>query len=68
MAFVPAGAVLPVLLPEGFRRRGGMQPAWDFADPVHAGTGTGPHVRTPNLPASVIRLQKSPITVQTKRS
>ncbi|MGI5527097.1 hypothetical protein ACQEVX_06595 [Streptomyces syringium] len=49
---------------EGFRRRGGIQSVWDFADPDHAGIGTVPYVRTPNLPASVIRVQKNPIEVQ----
>ncbi|MEU4280658.1 hypothetical protein AB0F57_37975 [Streptomyces tanashiensis] len=46
---------------EGFRRRGGIQSVWDFADPDHAGIGTVPYVRTPNLPASIIRVQKNPI-------
>ncbi|MFB7340434.1 hypothetical protein ACFCZ6_10275 [Streptomyces hydrogenans] len=49
---------------EGFRRRGGIQSVWDFADPDHAGIGTVPYVRTPNLPASVIRVQKNPIPVR----
>lgn len=49
---------------EVFRRRGGIQSVWDFADPDHAGIGTVPYVRTPNLPASVIRVQKNPIAVQ----
>ncbi|WP_329595922.1 hypothetical protein OG195_44960 (plasmid) [Streptomyces sp. NBC_01362] len=49
---------------EGFRRRGGIQSVWDFADPDHTGIGTVPYVRTPNLPASVIRVQKNPIAVQ----
>jgi hypothetical protein len=49
---------------EMFRHRGGIQSVWDFADPDHAGIGTVPYVRTPNLPASVIRVQKNPITVQ----
>lgn len=49
---------------EGFRRRGGIQSVWDFADPDHAGIGTVPYVRTPNLPASVIRVQKNPIAVR----
>ncbi|MEV6332289.1 hypothetical protein [Streptomyces sp. NPDC051909] len=49
---------------EGFRRRSGIQSVWDFADPDHAGIGTVPYVRTPNLPASVIRVQKNPIPVR----
>ena len=49
---------------EGFRRRGGIQSVWDFADPDDAGIGTVPYVRTPNLPASVIRVQKNPVAVQ----
>lgn len=49
---------------EGFRRRGGIQSIWDFADPDHAGIGRVPYVRTPNLPASVIRVQKNPIEVR----
>ncbi|WP_435192310.1 hypothetical protein [Streptomyces sp. bgisy126] len=49
---------------ERFRRRGGIQSVWDFADPDHAGIGTVPYVRTPSLPASVIRVQKNPIAVR----
>ncbi|MEU5069114.1 hypothetical protein AB0G95_34305 [Streptomyces virginiae] len=49
---------------EGFRRRGGIQSVWDFADPDHVCIGTVPYVRTPNLPASVIRVQRNPIAVQ----
>jgi hypothetical protein len=49
---------------EGFRRRGGIRSVWDFTDPDHAGVGTVPYVRTPNLPASVIRVQKNPIAVR----
>lgn len=49
---------------EGFRRRGGIQSVWNFADPDHAGIGTVPYVRKPHLPASVIRVQKNPIAVQ----
>ncbi|MGW6574035.1 hypothetical protein ACWGAN_17885 [Streptomyces sp. NPDC054945] len=49
---------------EGFRRRDGIRSVWDFADPDHAAVGTVPYVRTPNLPASVIRVQKNPIAVQ----
>ncbi|WP_331719812.1 hypothetical protein OG217_37360 (plasmid) [Streptomyces sp. NBC_01023] len=49
---------------EGFRRRGGIQSVWDFADPDHSGIGTVPYVRTPNLPASVIRVQKNPIAIR----
>lgn len=49
---------------EGFRRRSGIQSVWDFADPDHACIGAVPYVRTPNLPASVIRVQKNPVAVQ----
>lgn len=49
---------------EGFRRRSGIQSIWDFADPDHAGIGRVPYVRTPNLPASVIRVQKNPIAIR----
>lgn len=49
---------------EGARRRGGIRSVWDFADPDHPGVGTVPYVRTPNLPASVIRVQKNPIPVR----
>jgi hypothetical protein len=49
---------------EGFRRRSGIQSVWDFADPDHTGIGAVPYVRTPNLPASVIRVQKNPIAVR----
>ena len=49
---------------EGFRRRGGIRSVWDFTDPDHPGVGAVPYVRTPNLPASVIRVQKNPIAVR----
>ncbi|MFD4795979.1 hypothetical protein [Streptomyces anulatus] len=49
---------------EGFRRRGGIQSVWDFADPDHTGIGRVPYVRTPDLPASVIRVQKNPIEIR----
>ena len=49
---------------EGFRRRANIRSVWDFADPDHNGIGAVPYVRTPNLPASVIRVQKNPIAVQ----
>lgn len=49
---------------EGFRRRGGIRSVWDFTDPDHPGVGTVPYVRTPNLPASVIRVQKNPIAIR----
>lgn len=49
---------------EGARRRGGIRSVWDFADPDHPGVGTVPYVRTPNLPASVIRVQRNPIPVR----
>ncbi|MFJ9683601.1 hypothetical protein ACIRP2_37055 [Streptomyces sp. NPDC101194] len=49
---------------ERFRRRGGIQSVWDFADPEHTGIGRVPYVRTPNLPASVIRVQKNPIAIR----
>ncbi|MGV9278093.1 hypothetical protein [Streptomyces griseosporeus] len=49
---------------EGFRRRGGIQSVWDFTDPDHSGIGAVPYVRTPNLPASVIRVQKNPIAIR----
>lgn len=49
---------------EGVRRRGGVRSVWDFTDPDHPGVGTVPYVRTPNLPASVIRVQKNPIAVR----
>lgn len=49
---------------EGFRRRGGVRSVWDFTDPDHPGVGTVPYVRTPDLPASVIRVQKNPIAIR----
>ncbi|MGW3400150.1 hypothetical protein [Streptomyces zhihengii] len=49
---------------ERFRRRGNIRSVWDFADPDHAGIGAVPYVRTPNLPASVIRVQKNPIAIR----
>ncbi|MEU5900633.1 hypothetical protein [Streptomyces venezuelae] len=51
-------------LREGFRRRSNVRSVWDFVDPGHAGVGTVPYVRTPGLPASVIRVQKNPIEVR----
>ncbi|WP_420032298.1 hypothetical protein ACN2WE_05395 [Streptomyces sp. cg28] len=51
-------------LREGFRRRSNVRSVWDFANPDHAGIGTVPYVRTPDLPASVIRVQKNPIEVR----
>lgn len=51
-------------LREGHRRRAGLISVWDFTDPDHAGIGRVPYVRTPNLPASVIRVQKNPIAVR----
>ncbi|MGW4786152.1 hypothetical protein [Streptomyces sp. NPDC004230] len=51
-------------LREGFRRRANIRSVWDFADPDHDGVGRVPYVRTPNLPASVIRVQKNPIQVR----
>ncbi|MGW2183954.1 hypothetical protein ACWCXX_39490 [Streptomyces sp. NPDC001732] len=49
---------------ERFRRSDNIRSVWDFADPDHTGIGTVPYVRTPNLPASVIRVQKNPIAVR----
>ncbi|MEU6768567.1 hypothetical protein ABZ916_39415 [Streptomyces sp. NPDC046853] len=49
---------------ESFRRRSNIRSVWDFANPDHAGIGTVPYVRTPDLPASVIRVQKNPIEVR----
>ncbi|MES4886178.1 hypothetical protein ABVB69_37680 [Streptomyces sp. NPDC000349] len=49
---------------EAARRRGRIRSVWDFADPDHPGVGMVPYVRTPNLPASVIRVQRNPIPVR----
>jgi hypothetical protein len=49
---------------EGVRRRAKVRTVWDFTDPDHVGIGTVPYVRTPDLPASVIRVQKNPIAVR----
>lgn len=49
---------------ERFRVSGGIQSVWDFTDPDHVGIGAVPYVRTPNLPASVIRVQKNPIAIR----
>ncbi|MFE7484690.1 hypothetical protein [Streptomyces sp. NPDC057552] len=49
---------------EGARRRRGIQSVWDFADPNRTGIGRVPYVRTPDLPASVIRVQKNPIEIR----
>lgn len=49
---------------EGFRRRSGIRSVWDFSNLDHEGIGRVPYVRTPNLPASVIRVQRNPIAVR----
>lgn len=57
-------SVRTMRLREGFRRRAGVRSIWDFTDPDHDGVGRVPYIRTPNLPASVIRVQKNPIEVR----
>ncbi|MFG2677016.1 hypothetical protein [Streptomyces sp. NPDC048445] len=49
---------------ERFRKSSGIQSVWDFTDPEHTGIGRVPYVRTPHLPASVIRVQKNPIEIR----
>ncbi|MGW3304501.1 hypothetical protein AMK23_35570 [Streptomyces sp. CB02130] len=49
---------------ERFRRNGGIRSVWDFADPDHSCIGRVPYLRTPDLPASVIRVQKNPIEIR----
>lgn len=49
---------------DGHRKRAGFTRIWDFVDPDHPGIGAVPYVRTPNLPASVIRAQKRALEVR----
>lgn len=49
---------------DAHRKRAGFTRIWDFIDPDHPGIGAVPYIRTPNLPASVIRVQKSALEIR----
>lgn len=49
---------------DAHRKRAGFTRIWDFVDPDHPGIGAVPYVRTPNLPASVIRVQKNALEIR----
>lgn len=49
---------------EAHRRRANVRSIWDFTNPDHNGVGAVPYVRTPDLPASVIRAGMHPIEVR----
>ena len=53
-----------ILSRDGHRKRAGFIRIWDFVDPDHPGVGAVPYVRTPNLPAPVIRAQKSALEIR----
>lgn len=49
---------------DAHRKRAGFTRIWDFVDPDHPGIGAVPYIRTPSLPASVIRVQKSALEIR----
>ncbi|MGW5582831.1 hypothetical protein [Streptomyces sp. NPDC003857] len=49
---------------DAHRKRAGFTRIWDFVDPDHPGIGAVPYVRTPNLPASIIRRQKGALEIR----
>ena len=49
---------------DAHRRRAGFTRIWDFVDPDHPGIGAVPYIRTPNLPASVIRVRKTALEIR----
>lgn len=49
---------------DAHRKRAGFTRIWDFVDPDHPGIGAVPYIRTPNLPAPVIRRQKSALEIR----
>lgn len=49
---------------DSHRRRAGFSRIWDFVDPDHPGIGAVPYIRTPNLPAPVIRAQKRALEIR----
>ncbi|HEY6115285.1 MAG TPA: hypothetical protein VI172_04935 [Candidatus Dormibacteraeota bacterium] len=53
-----------ILSRDGHRKRAGFTRIWDFVDPDHPGIGAVPYIRTPNLPAPVIRQQKSALEIR----
>lgn len=53
-----------ILSRDGHRKRAGFTRIWDFVDPDHPGVGAVPYIRTPNLPAPVIRRQKSALEIR----
>lgn len=49
---------------DAHRKRAGFTRIWDFVNPDHPGIGAVPYIRTPDLPASVIRAQKSALEIR----
>jgi hypothetical protein len=49
---------------DAHRKRAGFTRIWDFVDPDHPGIGAVPYIRTPDLPAPVIRSQKSALEIR----
>jgi hypothetical protein len=49
---------------DAHRKRAGFTRIWDFVDPDHPGIGAVPYIRTPNLPAPVIRKQKNALEIR----
>lgn len=49
---------------DAHRKRAGFTRIWDFVDPDHPGIGAVPYIRTPDLPAPVIRAQKSALEIR----
>jgi hypothetical protein len=53
-----------ILSRDAHRKRAGFTRIWDFVDPDHPGIGAVPYIRTPNLPAPVIRAHKSALEIR----
>jgi len=53
-----------ILSRDGHRKRAGFTRIWDFVDPDHPGIGAVPYIRTPNLPAPIIRRQKNALEIR----
>lgn len=53
-----------ILIRDTHRKRAGFTRIWDFVDPDHPGIGAVPYIRTPNLPAPVIRRQKNALEIR----
>ncbi|NLG55647.1 MAG: hypothetical protein GX542_08365 [Rhodococcus sp.] len=53
-----------ILSRDAHRKHAGFTRIWDFVDPDHPGIGAVPYIRTPDLPAPVIRAQKSALEIR----